>query len=105
MTLYRLYSQNGDRAGFWVQHRTWANACARVQTIAGKRSGRLPGSSPRHDDAEIVIETFDVRSGRRMGPGNPQCPADRNYSMIAEPWWFHDEALDEFVAAPLREAT
>lgn len=94
MTLYRLYEQNDHRAGFWVQHRTWSNACARVETIAGRRSGRLPGASPGHEDAEIIIEIFDVRSGRRMHPAT-QCPLDRNYALIAEPWWSDRRALKE----------
>src|SRR4051794_11032493 len=64
MTIYRLYSQNGDRAGFWVQHRSWANLCARVQSIAGKDFGKLPGQPPLHDSAPISLQCFDVRSGR-----------------------------------------
>ena len=35
MTIYGLYERNGNRAGFWVQHRTWNNMCARVQSIDG----------------------------------------------------------------------
>ena len=96
MTLYRLYTQNDHRAGFWVQHRTWANTCARVQSIAGRRSGRLPGCSPAHDGAEIVVEIYDVRSGRRVdSAAPPRCPSDRNFTQIAEPSWFHQEALHE----------
>jgi len=37
MTIYRLYSDNGNNAGFWVQHRTWGNVCAQVHSIAGHR--------------------------------------------------------------------
>jgi hypothetical protein len=100
MTIYRLYVQNGDRAGFWVQHRTWSNACARIQTIAGQRNGPLPGAAPRHEEAEVVVEAFDVRSGRPISVGpRLQCPRDRNYTQIAEPSWFHQAALEESLAA------
>ena len=99
MTLYRLYSQNGNRAGFWVQHRTWANACGRVQSIGGQRFGGLPGLAPVHDDAAVIVELFDVRSGRRMHLGAPQCPKDRNYTLIAEPWWSHQEGPGESLEA------
>ncbi|MGH7178017.1 MAG: hypothetical protein ACREJC_11600 [Tepidisphaeraceae bacterium] len=90
MTLYRLYTQNGNCAGFWVQHRTWGNMCAQVQSIAGHRSGMLPGKAPLHDCAEVVINAFDVRSGRPMQlAAAPLELEDRKYSLIAEPCWSH----------------
>ena len=90
MTLYRLYAENGNRAGFWVQHRSWSNMCAQVQTIAGQTTGALPGSAPLHDNAEVQMTVFDVRSGRPLAVEPEQTrPQDRNYARIAEPRWYH----------------
>ena len=91
MNIYRLYAQNGDRAGFWVQHRTWGNLCAQVQSIGGLQSGSLPGAAPLHDNAIVRVRGFDVRSGRPM-PLGPDLddPDDRNYNTIAEPSWNHE---------------
>jgi hypothetical protein len=89
MTIYHMYTNNGNRAGFWVQHRTWSNTCAQVQSIAGQRFGKLPGIAPLHDHAEVHMSVFDVRSGRPMQPGpGLQTPQDRNYRVIAEPSWY-----------------
>jgi hypothetical protein len=63
MSIYRLYIQNNNHAGFWIQHRSWQNKCAQVQTIAGQSRGVLPGASPIHDGAEVLVLCFDVRSG------------------------------------------
>ena len=90
MTIYRLYSENGDRAGFWVQHRSWSNACALVRSVAGRSAGRLPGPAPHHNGAEVVVEAFDVRSGRPIDLGPVlDAPTDRNFTAIARPWWYH----------------
>jgi hypothetical protein len=92
MTIYRLYAHNGNRAGFWVQHRSWTNTCARIQSIAGQSRGRLPGDSPLHDNAEVLVLGFDVRSGRpiTLGPRLEQ-PQDQKYTLIAKPGWYHEE--------------
>ncbi len=89
MTIYRMYADNGNRAGFWVQHRSWRNTCAQVESIAGQRNGKLPGNSPLYENAEVVIHCFDVRSGRPIpvGPGL-QTPADSHYRIIAQPCWY-----------------
>lgn len=91
MTIYRIYTEHGNRAGFWVQHRSWSNACAQVQSIAGQCNGKLPGYAPLHDNAEVVIRGFDVRSGRpvELAP-RLETPQDRNYSVIAEPGWYRE---------------
>jgi len=90
MTIYRLYAENGHRAGFWIQHRTWDNACARVENIAGRDCGALPGRAPLHDHAQVQVSGFDVRSGRPLdiGPWLEE-PDDRNFTRIAEPAWSH----------------
>jgi hypothetical protein len=88
MTIYRLYSDNGDSAGFWVQHRKWANVCARVKAVAGLRRGKLPGAAPLHDRAPAEFQWFDVRSGRPLeAPPVTLEPEDKNYASIAVPWW------------------
>src|SRR5207248_2911932 len=51
VSIFRIYVENGHCAGFWVQHRTWRNICAQVQSIAGKQFGRLPGVAPMHEGA------------------------------------------------------
>ena len=60
-----------------------------MQSIAGLRFGKLPGEAPLHDNAEVLIEGFDVRSGRpvKLGPRLEE-PLDRNYSVIAQPEWY-----------------
>lgn len=93
MTIYSMYAHNGNRAGFWVQHRSWSNTCAQVQSVAGQRGGKLPGDAPLYGNAEVLIRGFDVRSGRpvELGPrlGTPE---DRNYVIIAEPGWYRGSA-------------
>jgi hypothetical protein len=89
MTIYRVYVENGNRAGFWVQHRTWGNTCARVRSIAGKAEGKLPGAAPNYDDSPVAMQMFDVRSGRPMSADESINIADRQYTRIAEPFWSH----------------
>jgi hypothetical protein len=89
MNIYRLYIQNGNSAGFWIQHRTWQNVCAQVRTIAGQSRGVLPGVSPSHANAEVRVERFDVRSGRPLANDSLiDQPEDRGYAVIAEPPWY-----------------
>jgi len=88
MSIYRLYIQNGNCAGFWIQHRSWQNMCAQVLSIAGQRNGGLPGNSPTHEHADVRVQCFDVRSGRPV-PSKPsiESPEDRRYVLIARPPW------------------
>ena len=87
MTILRLYSDNGQCAGFWVQHRTWPNACARVASINGHYSGMLPEGVELQSDVAIALESFDVRSGRPLHAG--LTPAhDTSFVRIAEPAWY-----------------
>ena len=90
LTLYRLYVENGNRAGFWVQHRNWLDICARVQSIGGQAEGKLPGAAPTYDHAEVILRFFDVRSGRPiLAAPDVTHTEDRSYSRIAEPFWRH----------------
>jgi hypothetical protein len=91
VTIYRLYTENGNRAGFWVQHRTWGNVCAQIQSIAGQTEGKLP-DPPTDDCARVLMRVFDVRSGRPVSLSRAPAPDgchDRNYARIAEPHWHH----------------
>ena len=88
MTLFRLYVENGHRAGFWVQHRSWTDRCAQVRSIGGRTCGALPGAAPLHDNAEATIESFDVRSGRKIDAPLIEAPSDKNFARIAEPPWY-----------------
>jgi hypothetical protein len=91
MTIYRLYRENGNTAGFWVQHREWRNTCAQVESIGGLRSGALPGVAPNHGFASVRVRGFDVASGRPMSLGPMlQEPQDRNFRRIADPPWARD---------------
>ena len=88
MTIYRIYTENGDRAGFFVQHRSWANTCARVHSVGGLCRGKLPGRAPYYENAPVEFEWFDVRSGRELeAAAVPAEPQDKHYSSIATPWW------------------
>jgi len=102
MTIYRLYSDNGNNAGFWVQHRTWGNVCAQVHSIAGHRHGRLPGAPPLHDRARAEFHWFDVRSGRAVeAPAQTLEPEDKNYSSIAVPWWSRRSEMTHAAHSPV----
>jgi hypothetical protein len=92
LSIYRLYIQNGNSAGFWIQHRGWRSVCAQVLSIAGRNRGGLPGCSPMHDHAGVLMQCFDVRSGRPL-PSNPtlEAPEDRGYVLIAEPPWYRGQ--------------
>jgi hypothetical protein len=88
VTIYRIYEQNGHRAGFWVQHRSWKDSCAQVQSIAGQKEGRLAGSPQPEDSDCVLMRVFDVRSGRMLDGDKSQHPAsDKNFAQIAEPFW------------------
>ena len=108
MTIHRIYAENGDRAGFWVQHRDWANTCAQVQSVAGQEAGALRGSGlaaaaatsaaasslseAMSLPAPVLMHVFDVRSGRRLpDDAIAHDPDDRNYARIAEPYWHHEQ--------------
>jgi len=89
MTIYGIYAQNGHRAGFWVQHRTWTNMCAQVESIAGREIGALPAIA-LDGGSDVQVRCFDVRSGRPLPAA--ECfgdPADRNFLPIAQPAWSH----------------
>ena len=88
MTIYRIYNDNGDRAGFWVQHRKWKDWCALVLTINAKAEGPLPGTAPYHDDAPVEFQWYDIRSGRKLDtPPILEDLRDKNYATIAVPSW------------------
>ena len=87
MTIVRLYSDNGDYAGFWVQHRRWPNACARVASVNGRGSGKLADGAELLADFEIGMESFDVRSGRPLAAKSPTT-RDGGFTRIAEPAWY-----------------
>ena len=88
MTIYRIYADNGNRAGFWVQHRSWGNVCGHVESIAGQSNGVL--CDTEGGDA-VLMQLFDIRSGRPV-PSQSPCDyrGDRNYTRIAEPSWRHE---------------
>jgi hypothetical protein len=88
MTIYRMYAENGNRTGFWVQHRDWRNTCALVLTVGGQSVGPLPGKAPQYGEPEVVVRQYDVRSGRALDAGvRVEGPGDKNYSLIAIPSW------------------
>ena len=87
MTIFRLYTENGHRGGFWVQHRDWSNRCAHVRSINGRTSGPLPVSE-LDDAAEVAAESFDVRSGRPVLIPITEPAGDKNFARIAEPPWY-----------------
>ena len=94
MTIFRIYTENGCHAGFWVQHRSWRNMCGIVRTVAGQQRGALPGIPPAYDDAPVAIDTFDVRSGRPVPTSELLPPGDRNFSRIAQPNWYRSPRSD-----------
>jgi hypothetical protein len=89
MSIFRIYINNGNFAGFWIQHRSWKNICARVLRINGRFAGALPGSCPSYDHAHVELEYFDVRSGRAIS-SKPLIdrPDHLGYTVIAQPPWY-----------------
>jgi hypothetical protein len=65
-----MYIENGRRAGFWIQHRSWRDVCAQVVNVEAR--------------TVVCMRYFDVRSGREV----TAMPAeDDGFAMIAEPPW------------------
>jgi hypothetical protein len=94
MTIYRMYVENGNRAGFWVQHRSWKNACALIVAVAGQPFGPLEGAAPDYGNPHVDVRWFDIRSGRAVTPPTDTdqalqlgSPGDINFHFIAEPAW------------------
>src|SRR3954451_24692031 len=88
MTIHQMYVENGNCAGFWVQHRGWRDICAQVQCIADCVSGELRGDASELGGASVIAFGFDLSSGRRVSlPPCPQTREDRNYRRIAVPPW------------------
>ena len=99
MTICRLYIQNGNRAGFWIQHRSWSNICARVESIDGQEFGQLRAPAALHDFANLNLGYFDVRSGRPTElQGSREHLTDRSFVLIAQPPWYSAARRD---AAPM----
>jgi hypothetical protein len=91
VTIHRMYAENGNRGDFWIQHRTWTNTCAYVQSLAPVPPDDA-SSSPADGQTleQFHVRVFDIRSGRRIiSQPPPDCRADRNYTRIAEPFWSH----------------
>ena len=65
MTIYRLYTHNGNRAALLgPATEVGPTPAPRIQSIAGQRLGRPPAAGPLYDNAEVIVRGFDVRSGR-----------------------------------------
>jgi hypothetical protein len=62
--------------------------CAQVQSVGGHRTGILPGTGHGNDDAPVLVQCFDLSSGRLVSidPIVKQ-PRDRHYKRIADPPW------------------
>ena len=87
MNIFRLYIQNGNCAGFWIQHRSWRNTCAQVVSIDGLSSGSLR-DNPETNIVDVHVRCFDVRSGRPVSVMDSiDRPGDRGFVRIAEPPW------------------
>ncbi len=86
MTIHRLYAENGDRAGFWVQHRDWSNTCAQVQSVAGQAAGALKGDVATAAVATGAVATGAVATGAvatvATAPSAPEAPAARAASVM-----------------------
>ena len=94
MNICRLYIQNGNNAGFWVQHRSLPNMCAQVQSIAGQRNGRLAVDPAAQSD--VQVHCFDVRSGRPVpSVVSIDQPQDNAFVLIAEPAWYKGRARQD----------
>lgn len=89
MSIHKLYADNGNIPGFWVQHRSWQNICARVVTMNPAESDGARRRPSRPINATLTLETFDVRSGRRLDMASPPPGEDdRGFTRIAEPCWY-----------------
>jgi len=89
MTIYRMYADNGNRAGFWVQHRSCATRARKWKALPGSELENCPATLHFTTMRLSWCDAFDVRSGRPLQPG-PQLetPQDSHYRIIAQPGWY-----------------
>lgn len=86
MSIYRLYIQNGNCAGFWI-HIEPGRTSAQVVSINGRNKGGLPEGASMQADG-VQVRWFDVRSGRSVSTsGSIDRPEDNGFVRIAEPPW------------------
>lgn len=97
MTIQRLYEANGDRAGFWVQHRRWSNCCAQVEQVNGLSVGTLVMTPADAQSDHVRFRWFDVRSGRELHLEEiPPFSNDNFFATIATPAWARDAAAKQY---------
>jgi hypothetical protein len=60
-SVFELHVENGNRAGFWVQHMNWFGSTTevRIKTVAGKAEGTLSGSAPDYGGATVLVDVYE----------------------------------------------
>lgn len=73
-----MYVANGNRAGFWVQRKSWSSSTkALITSVAGKSEGELEGAPPYYKNQKV--------KGRLGGIGKEieiSCPGTYGYAKI-----------------------
>lgn len=64
MNIYDMYKENGNKVGFWIQRDTWGNHIAQVVSIDLNLDGSLPGVSPYHNNTFVLVDIYDLRTGK-----------------------------------------
>jgi hypothetical protein len=62
--IYQLYADNGNKAGFWVQHENWegVGTIVHVKSIDGKREGQLSSEVTQSEAARVLVDVFEKGS-------------------------------------------
>lgn len=93
-SVYQLYAENGNSAGFWVAHPNWEGQSTEVlvKRIDGKTKGPLRGEAPDYGMATVLTDIYE--NGAIY-----ECDAeltiafDLNFRKVDAPtWWTGDNA-------------
>jgi len=85
LNVYGMYTQNGDKAGFWVRRDSWSvTSFAQVKAIAGASSGALAGKAPYHERQKVTMD-FYLNGVLHEANAELSCPGTYAYALITDP--------------------
>jgi len=88
LNVYQMFDRVGG-AGFFVRRNSWRHprTVARVVSVAGLRSGTLPGAPPYHGNppVEVVVSYQGQVRRERL-----RCPGSYAYELVPRPPWWHE---------------
>lgn len=95
MNIYQMYTENDNKAGFWVQRRTWGKTVALIKSIGGQKEGKLAGSAPYFSNPLVIADVYRVTpsvtsSGAQWElvdeDSELSCPGTYSYGWVREDW-------------------